>query len=53
MLKNSHLVYLNKLDSRWFIVYSISLDFFKAHLDTGESIQIFEVENVPWNNEGI
>lgn len=53
MLKNSHLVHLNNLNSRWFIVYSISLNFFKAHLDTGEPIQIFEVENVPWNNEGI
>lgn len=49
MLKNSH---LNNLDSRWFIVYSLSLDIFKAHLDTGESIQIFKVASVPCNNEG-
>lgn len=52
MLKNSHLIHLNNLDSRWFIVYSLSLDFFKAHLDTGESIQIFRDASVPWNNEG-
>lgn len=32
MLKNSHLVHLNNLDSRWFIVYSLSLDFLKLIL---------------------
>lgn len=51
-LKDSHLVDLTKLDSRWLIVYSLSLDFFLAHLDAGESIQIFKVASVPWGDEG-
>lgn len=52
MLKDSHLVHLNNLNSRWLIVYSLSLGFLKAHLDTGVSIQIFKVASVPWDNEG-